>query len=188
MQLQDAFLQLVKFLEKNDEPYSTSELTAKLQEFSGGEKYCVNYFKDKLLKHFGDRVIFISRCGLPDIVVMREVSERMIIKAYEQKSKSSQGIMETSADIVLSDIKSIKSNKDTYALPSEIASVDYGLSFIPQSLLAFLTRLFGQCKTDQSTRIISIGHAIIQICRPRCLLSPIQFGLGIQLSVSTTTR
>lgn len=187
-QLQDSFLQLVEFLEISDQPYSTSELSEKIEEFSGGENYCVRYLKDKLIKHFGDRVIFLTRSGLSDVVVMREVSESIIIKSYEEKSKSSKGIMETSADIVLSDIRAIKNNKDTYALPSEIASVDYGLSFIPQSLLTFLTKLFGQCKTDQSTKIISIGHAIIQICRPRCLLSPIQLGLGVQVSVLTASR
>lgn len=187
-QLHDSFLQLIDFLESSEEPYSTSELSEKLEYFSGGEKYCVRYLKDKLIKHFGERIIFLTRNGLSDVVIMREVSERIILKSYDEKRKSSQGIIETVADIVLMDIKSIKNNKDSYASPSEISSLDHGLSFIPQSLLTFLTKIFGQCKTDQTTKIISIGHAIIQICRPRCLFSPIQFGLGVQVSVLTASR
>lgn len=186
--LSDSFLQLVEFLEKSDRPYGTNELSKKLKEFSGGETYCVSYLKGKLNKHFGDRIVFLSRSGLSDVAVMKEVSERIILRSFEEKTKSSQGIVIKSADIVLNDIKSIKSNKDTYALPSEIASVEYGKSFIPEALLTFLARLFGQCKTDQTTKIIAIGHAIIHICRPRCLLSPIQLGLGVQFSVLTGSR
>lgn len=187
--LHDAFLQLVDFLETSEEPYSTSELSEKFEQFSGGEMYSLRYLKDKLVKHFGDRIMFLNRNGLSDVVIMREVNERIIINLYEEsKRKPSQGKMETAADVVLSEIKSIKTNKDSYPLPSEISSLDHGLSFIPQSLLSFLTRLFGQCKTDQTTKIIAIGHAIIQTCRPRCLLSPIQLGLGIQVSVLTASR
>lgn len=187
-QMQDSFLQLVEFLEISEEPYSTSELSEKLEKLSGGENYCVRYLKDKLIKYFGDRIIFLTRNGLSDVVVMREVSKRILIKSYEDKCKSPQGIIEKAADIVLANIKSIKNNKDSYALPREISSVEYGISFIPHSLLTFLEKIFGQCKTDQTTKIISIGHAIIQTCRPRCLLSPIQFGLGVQLSVLTESR
>lgn len=191
MELNDSFLRLVQFLEESDEPYSTSDLSEKFQEFSGGEKYTVRYLKDKLVKHFGDQIIFVSRNGLSDVVVMREASERIIIKSYEGKCKSSDEIstfMETAANTILTDIKSIKNNKDTYPSPSEIASVDSCLSFMPQSLITFLTILFGQKKSDQITKIISFGHAIIQVCRPRCLLSPIQFGLAVQVSVLTASR
>ncbi len=187
-QLHDSFLKLVEFLETSEEPYSTSELSEKLEQFSGGEKYCVRYLKDKLIQYFGDRIIFLTRNGLSDVVVMREVSERILLERFEEKRKSSQAMIETIADIVLTDIKSIKNNKDSYPSPSEISSVKCGLSFIPLSLLTFLARLFGQSKTDQTTKIISIGHAIIQICRPRCLLSPIQLGLGVQVSVLTSSR
>ncbi len=186
--LNDSFLQLVEFLEKSDEPYGTNELNKKFQEFSGGETYCVRYLKDKLIKHFGDRIVFLSRSGLSDVVVMKEVSERIILKSYEDKTKSTQEIATQFADIVLNDIKSIRNNKDTYALPSEIESVDHGKSFMPDTLLTFLTRLFSQCQTDQTTKIVAIGHAIIQICRPRCVLSPIQLGLGVQISVLTGSR
>lgn len=36
-QLHDSFLQLVEFLEVSDVPYSTSELSAKMEQYSGGE-------------------------------------------------------------------------------------------------------------------------------------------------------
>lgn len=185
--LHDAFLQLVQFLESSDEPFSTSDLNEKFQEFSGGDTYSVRHLKDKLIQHFGDRILFLSRNGLSDIVVLRETSDRIVIKSYEEKIESAQQIRKI-ATRILNDIKAIQSNKDSYPLPNEIASVDSGLSFMPKSLIDFLTNIFGQNKTDQTTKIVSIGHAIIQACRPRCLLSPIQLGLGVQISHLTASR
>ncbi len=185
--LNDSFLQLVEFMQNSDEPHSTVDLSKKLQEYSDGESYCVRYLKEKLIKHFGDRIIFIGRDGLSDIVITREASERIIVKSYEEKS-SKNDRMETAAKDVLNDIKSMSNNKDVYPSPEEIASMELGLSFIPQTLKTFLSILFSQQKTDQIAKIISIGHAIIQACCPRRLLSPIQLGLGVQLSVLTSSR
>lgn len=185
--LNDSFLQLVTFIENSNEPYSTGDLRKKLEEYSGGETYCVRYLKEKLIKHFSDRIMFIGRDGLSDIVIMREASERIIIKSYDDKSSQSDR-METAAKYVLSDIKSMCTNKDVYPSPEDIASMECGLSFIPHSLKTFLSVLFGQQKTDQTAKIISIGQAIIQVCCPRRLLSPMQLGLGVQISVLTSSR
>lgn len=186
MKLNDSFIQLAEFIETSEQPFSTSELNEKFKEYSVGETYSVNHLKDKLINHFGDRILFLSRSGLSDIVVMRETGNRIILKAYEQKSWQGREV-ENAAVSILNDIKTIKNNKVSYPSPNEIASVDYGLSFMPLTLIKFLTVLFGQNNTETS-KIVSIGHAIIQACRPRCLLSPIQLGLGVQVSALTASR
>lgn len=181
---------MAQFLETSDRPYSTSDLTEKFREFSGGETYCVRYLKQKLIQHFGDRIIFLSRKGLSDIVIMRETSESLILKAYEEKCDSNDGIntMIKAANVVVKDIKAMENNKDAYPLPSELSSEDYGLKFMPETLTTFLKTLRGKMKTDENKKIISIGHAIVQLCRPRCLLAPIQFGLGVQIYTLTSSR
>lgn len=187
--LQNSFLRLVEFLEISHEPYSTSELTEKFKEFSEGETYTVRYLKNKLTTHFGDRILFLSRNGLTDLVVMRETSEQIIKKYYEEKGKSTADVvMESAAKIVLDDIDAIENNKDAYPSPAEIASEDKGLAFIPQSLTTFLKNLFGQKKTNENKKIISFGHGIIQACRPRKLLAPLQFALGVQIHYFTGSR
>lgn len=185
--LKDSFLRLVEFIENSDEIFSTGDLSKKLQEFSGGETYCVRYLKEKLIQHFNDQIMFIGRNGFSDIVIMREASERIIIRSYEDKCCEDDR-METAAKYVLNDIKAMENNKDVYPSPKEIASSEFNMSFIPQSLKTFLSVLFGQQKTDQTVKIVSIGHAIIQVCRQRLLLSPIQLGLGVQISVLTSSR
>lgn len=182
----EPFLLLTQYIESSVVPYSTTELNEKFKEFSGGEMYSVRHLKDKLIQHFGDRLLFVSRNGLADIVVLREVSDKIIVKSYEEKFKSSE--IEQAAVRIRNDIKMIQNNKHSYPLPDEITSVQANLSFMPSSLVTFLTIIFDQNKTDQTTKVISIGHAIIQVCRPRCLLSPIQLGLGVQIGHLTASR
>lgn len=172
----------------SDKSYSTTDLSEKFAEFSGGGTYTVRYLKDKQKKHFGDRIIFVNRNGLSDVVVMREISEQIVVDSYEAKSPDADKLMEKAASLALKDIKCIKNKKDTYPSPTDISSVSACLAFIPQSLQTFLTTLFGEHRTDQTTKVISIGHAIVQICRLRCLLTSIQLGLGVQVSVLTASR
>lgn len=186
-ELNESFLHLTRFLETSNELHSTSDLKEKFKEFSRGETYTTRYLKDKLIEFFGDRILFLSRTGLSDIVVMRETGYQMLIKNYEDKSRKSQEI-ENAAGSILEDIKSIANNKHSYPLPHEISSLEFGLSFMPQSLVKFLTIILDHNTTDQSVKVVSIGHAIIQACRPRCLLSPVQLGLGVQISVLTASR
>ena len=37
------------------------------------------------------------------------------------------------------------------------------------------------CGNDTSVKLASIGQAIVQACRPKSLLAPLQIGLGVQL-------
>lgn len=53
------------------------------------------------------------------------------------------------------------------------------MDFLPESLHTLLHFLFPG--TNTSTKVASIGQAIIQATRPRVRLCPLQLGLGVQL-------
>lgn len=53
------------------------------------------------------------------------------------------------------------------------------LNYIPKGLRTFLQGLLAE--KDNHIKVSSIGQALMQATRPRCLLSPLQIGLAIQM-------
>ena len=75
-------------------------------------------------------------------------------------------------------IKEFNQTRDAYPSEEEL-SIKGALDFLPPCLRQFLETLF--CGKDTSTKVASIGQAIMQAARPRILLAPLQIGLGVQM-------
>ena len=58
-------------------------------------------------------------------------------------------------------------------------SQEAGINYLPETLKTLLKELFSGKKTD--VKVASIGQSVMQATRPKVLLAPLQFGLGVQL-------
>ena len=74
----------------------------------------------------------------------------------------------------MSDIKSVETPHDHY--PSCNAE-DTCIDFLPETLRILLEGLI--VSKGAKMKIAAIGQAIMQAARPRVLLAPLQFGLGV---------
>ena len=60
-----------------------------------------------------------------------------------------------------------------------LSSVNKNKHFVPQSLQTLLELIFTE--KEKSCKLAAIGQAIMQACRPRALITPLQLGLGVQM-------
>ena len=76
--LNQAFLKLVQYVEENDdEQVTVSDLTEKkkmqgfLEESTVGMAYSTRHMKERLMEHFGENIIIISKPGKTNIITFR---------------------------------------------------------------------------------------------------------------------
>ena len=100
----------------------------------------------------------------------------MSMQMMKNKKKA---IIETAARLIKSDVKStVPSITDQYPGVNSL-DLSNALSFVPQTLQAFLSCLF--VGEDKNRKVASIGQAIIQSVRPRAVVVPLQIGLAVQM-------
>ena len=73
-----------------------------------------------------------------------------------------------------------------YPIYSDLTSVNECVNYLPETLRVLLGIIIAG--KDTNFKVASIGQAIMQACRPRVLLVPLQLGLGIQLHHHFSSR
>lgn len=109
----------------------------------------------------------------------------LISELYEEQllrnGQSEKDIYITkAAKFIKSDVLLIPANKTMYPSSEMLSDLQQQKNFLPESLQRFLSAMFVEANCDIT--IASIGQAIIQAVRPRSVISPLQFGWGVQLS------
>lgn len=188
----EAFLNVIKYLEEHDDEQITlSDLVSKMNEYlkenGSNEKKCepysVKHMKRKLEEHFGDKILITEVNGLPNVVTFKATASS-ILSVFFNSSETDDcdknlRLVKTVAQFLKSDIKGIKTSKDTYPSFSDLSSVHHNLAYIPESLKLLLQELF--VGEDADLKVASIGQAIVQAVRPRALIAPLQIGLAVQM-------
>ena len=77
-------------------------------------------------------------------------------------------------DIIKDEIRNMKFNNDFYPTRTEIADLNGGAEWIPDSLYAVLRALI-----PSELKSISIGQSIVQASKSRSVIAPMLFGLGL---------
>lgn len=98
---------------------------------------------------------------------------------FKDAEEERLSILTTAAKLLKSQIRSIDVSKDVYPSASLISSLSENLNYKPKGLRTFLQGLLAE--KENHINVSSIGQAIMQATRPRCLLSPLQIGLAIQM-------
>lgn len=98
---------------------------------------------------------------------------------FKDAEEERLSILTTAAKHLKSEIRSINVSKDVYPSASLISSLSENLNYIPKGLRTFLQGLLAE--KENHIKVSSIGQALMQATRPRCLLSHLQIGLAIQM-------
>lgn len=88
-------------------------------------------------------------------------------------------IIEACGKFIKSDAKDINQDRQVYPDVTEICDIERAHAFLPDSLRFLLQQII--VGTNADTYIASIGQAILQRCRPRILICPLQLGYSVQL-------
>lgn len=184
---EQAFLEVAQYLKDNDdEQITVTDLVARMENLLR-QSECVAYtgkhMKNKLMEHFSDKIVFTEINGRSDVVTLKSKASSILYNFYKApKSEDPEAekirVIQMAAELIKSDIKSMKCSKAEYPTPEDLSSVEEAIRYLPESLKLLLETLFvGVSKT---LKVASIGQAIMQASRPRVLLAPLQVGLGVQ--------
>lgn len=90
-----------------------------------------------------------------------------------------QRMIQSVAKIIKTDVCLIPSNKEVYPSSESLSNLELQRNFLPDALYDLLDGMF--VEKDRVLKVVSIGQAIIQAIRPRTIISPLQFGLAVQM-------
>lgn len=151
----------------------------------------MKHMKRRLQEYYGDKIIFTEINGPPNIVTGRETASKILQNFYnrpkeDDSEEQKRAIIETAVELIQSDIKSQKVNKDIYPTSTDVSTVHNCLEYLPDSLHVFLNKLF----VDKDTKLkeAAIGHCIVQAVRPRAVIAFLQLGLAVQLHLEYLSR
>lgn len=179
----NAFSKLVDYVKSNDDKLITvSQLVAMMADLCGEKAYSIKHMKQKLLDHFGDSIVIGSVEGHSDVITLKENASTIIHEFHKRQQSSNDEeekakIISTAAKLIKSDIVSMSTPTDMYPSISDVSSTDKNLSLLPTSLRLLLSAIF--CGKD--VKVASIGQAILQACKPKSIIAPLQLALGIQV-------
>lgn len=182
----DAFLEVCRWFQGNDEPVSVQQLVTKMKDFLpvDNEPYSNRHMLQKLKEHFFGNIIVSKNDGMPNMVTMGQTVANILLDYQKQKKLEDPELekyrlIEAAAKLIKTEIKLLSTSMEYYPSSSEIASEQENKKFLPSVLQHFLDIIIGTKACD--LKKISIGQALVQASRPRSLISPILLGVGVQL-------
>ena len=143
--------------------------------------WSVPYLKMQLQERYGDDIWFASVTGHKDVVCFRRVAARIVNKKwYDERDsdpdKESDRIVIAAAQLIKASIRDTTYDTEQYPLNSAIKDRKCAKQWVPRLLQMFLSVLI----TDE-VKQIALGHSIVQATRPRSVISPVLFGVGVSL-------
>ena len=158
------------------ELYTLKELQAKMQELNSSDAvYTVKRLKQRLLEHYKDYIYLAELSGRVNVVCLKDMANYILFKLKKQGSQTKDDII---AKMIRANLHGLIKSKDTYPSVDDIANEEID-EWVPPCLQSFLqyiipTKLKRKC----------ISQCITQASRPRSLLCPVPFGLGVELESS----
>jgi hypothetical protein len=182
--MMEIFRNVCEWMEESvDELYTVVEVQQEMRQRAENKEavYGVKHLKSLLIDHYGDSIMFGSVCGRKDVVCFRHMALRIVNdKWYSDRKqdprKESERIMETAAKLLRASVRERDYDNDTYPLNSVIRDRALAKQWLPPLLQTFLEHLF-----PDEVKQIAIGHSIVQACRPRSVMSPVLFGVGVSV-------
>ena len=138
----------------------------------------------RLQEHFGERIVITSRNHKADVATFLEKSQMILNEFYTESQKDDVEkeklqMIETVEKLIESDIKLQPVNNTSYPKSNNICDINSALAYMSESLRILLRTIMSGQEID--LKIAAIGHCITQAARPRVIVTPLAFGLGIQV-------
>ncbi len=187
MDQHDAFVHVLEYLELQSEPTTTSELQfvmqTKLKSMNSEKQpYLNKTIASEIQEKYGDTVNIAHESTKPGLITFKSQTYNIISKFHkDQKNKKDEKkhIIETAAKLLLDDCRNVKQDPSLYPTIDDIKDFETCFAFLPDSLQLFMSTVISNKSSDLKTAFL--GQSLLQAIRPRSILSPLQFGLGVQL-------
>ena len=162
----EAFQKVTLFLEEHDEEQVTiTDLIKQMNEFLDGsnlEPYGFTHMKEKLLDHFGDKIVVTEINGTQNVVTLRHTASAILRDFYQQPKDidpetEKLRLIKAAANLVKSDIKSVIQPKDVYPTSLAMSAIPEATNFLPQSLRLLLNCLL--VGKDKDLKWCALGQA-----------------------------
>lgn len=202
--LEHAFGILCYDIENDSEncQFSIKELVDKLKSYlpDGTESCSEKNLKIKLKKKYENNIVVTEIPGKSAVVCFKKNCEQLVsdewLKHKDNRTNTPEeeriSILKAAARILKEDIRGMVCKLDEYPSCDHVKSG--GNSFFPDSLNVFFDELvLKEKKSPQKTKlyetkVCAIKNFIISLVRVRSFLSPVMFGLGIQLHRKYASR
>ena len=169
--------------EGDTELYTLDELHEQMCRIAGGcEVYSLKRLKQRLTDHYGDHVFFAEIQGRKNVVCFRNMADYIINEKWycDRKSDSKQDayrIIHAAARIIREEMRAATFPKVEYPSAGDIRDIEKEKEYMPHSLNILMAGLM----PSNHIRQVSIGQAILQAMRPKTVMAPIMFGLGVEM-------
>ena len=98
----------------------------------------------------------------------------------KKKKQDKDDVIQAAAQIIKAELRKLDKPNTNYPIIEEINNIDTNQNWVPTSLQILLRFLI-----PSELKQISIGQCIAQEARPRSIIFPILFVLGVQLEKSS---
>ena len=180
--MESAFEKARKWLEKESELHSVSGFAAKVEEFAEDNAYTNKYLIKLLQRKYGDHIMINhAGPGKENIIAFQNTAQFLIEEKFKKKEGSvndeKERMINIVGNLIKDEIRAMNVN-DAYPSPEQLSDSSFLNNWLPQSLKTLLEILI-----PNELKRIAIGHSAVKACRKN-LLSPLLFGLGIELDHS----
>lgn len=165
------------------ELYTLEELRERMSTLAGSDEvYSMKRLKQKLQDHYGNHVFFAEVSGIKNVVSFRNMANFIITeKWYSERdinsAQEADRIVLAAAKIIREEIRESKYTRGEYPSIEDIKDPQKGKHYLTPCLRTFVERLI----PSNIVRQASIGQALLQSVKPRTVLAPILFGLGVEV-------
>ena len=134
-----------------------------------------------MVDHYEDYIFFANVSGKQNVVCFRNMANFIINDKWHSEKKENiqeeaKRIVTTAAKIIKAQLREAECKSDFYPTNKDISDIRQGRQWIPQHLQTLLNIL-----VPSPLKQNSIGQCILQSARPRSVICPIPFGLGVEL-------
>jgi len=168
----------------DDELYTLDDLHDKMLIIAHGDEesvYSKKHLELKLYEKYGDHIFLAKVAGKRNVICFRNMASCVINdKWYSDRrgeiADESTRIVVAAAKLVKAQIRELERNMDTYPLTSQFDNLDIARHWVPPLLKTFMENI-----VSDDRKQVSLCHCIVQAARPRSIIAPIPFGLGVSL-------
>ena len=174
----DAFEAACQWLESESALLTLDELIQAMTDSGWKEQYSKKRMKKKLQERYGNHIVFGEVAGKHDVICFRDICSFILSEQWYKERKSNVEeekfrIIKTAAKLIASEIREITYDMNSYP---EVNQLTEECSVVPpllQNLMKSLVRNQLKCS--------AISQCIVQGARPRSIITPLLFGLSVEL-------
>ena len=180
----ETFHQLCDWLENRTDSYllSIEELHSQMLQSGRNEDqvYSVKNLKWQLMKHYGEHLTFAEVCGRKDVVCLQNMASYILNDKWhkvrsDDVASESRRIVEAAAKLIRAEIREHHYTTDVYPSFDDITPSTTDEFILP------LLQLHMQTLVGNKVKEAAISQAIVQAARPRSVITPILFGVGVEV-------